>query len=331
MKSTHTLADVVAAIGQHHSFIVTSHARPDGDAVGSVLALFQVLTKLGKKVIPVLSDGVPLIYEPLPFADQVEHSAAIDGDASAAIILECDSVQRSRVLGLEGKFLINIDHHTSARPFADVNWFDCKACAVGEMVFKLAKALNVDITPEIATCLYTSVLTDTGSFAFPGTNEHTFALAQELVARGADAVRIAHQVYFSNPTSKMRLLGCALSKLHREGTLAWMYVTNEDMERSGALEEDCEGLVNYALGIAGVEVAVFFREIPGDRYRVSLRSKGAVNVSPVAEQFGGGGHECASGCALPGPLSVAIERILAQFRMGVTGAGSSDATESHAK
>jgi phosphoesterase RecJ-like protein len=140
-------------------------------------------------------------------------------------------------------------------------------------------------------------------------------LAQELVRAGADPVAIAQNVYFSNPTSKMRLLGAALNNLHRDGALAWMYVTRADMERTGALEEHSEGLVNYALALEGVEVALFFREMPDHRYRVSLRSKGAVNVAAIAEKFGGGGHECASGCSMDGPLSVAIERVLAQLRM----------------
>jgi len=126
-------------------------------------------------------------------------------------------------------------------------------------------------------------------------------------------VDIAHHVYFSNPTSKMRLLGTALSNLHREGALAYMHISTAEMERSGGLEEDCEGLVNYALSIQGVEVALFFRELADGRYRVSLRSKGQVNVATVAEQFGGGGHACASGCAVSGPLSRSLELILAQL------------------
>ncbi len=146
------------------------------------------------------------------------------------------------------------------------------------------------------------MLTDTGSFCFHGTTERTFALAQELVRCGADPVRIAHNVYFSTQLSKMRLLGAALSSLHRDGSLAWMHVDRDTMERCEASDEDCEGLVNYALAIGGIEVALFFREQPDGRFRVSLRSKGAVNVAAVAEAFGGGGHECASGCAVDGPL-----------------------------
>jgi phosphoesterase RecJ-like protein len=150
---------------------------------------------------------------------------------------------------------------------------------------------------------------------FEGTNDRAFALARELVLAGADPAHCARNVYFAHSTAKMRLLGAALSNLHREGPLAWIYVTQEQMEQVHAREEDCEGLVNYALSIQDVEVAAFFRELPGGRYRVSLRSKGALNVATVAEQFGGGGHECASGCSLDGPLPVAVARVLAQLQL----------------
>src|SRR5215469_3699882 len=309
------LNEVLNQIGRRQSFILTSHARPDGDAVGSALACCQILRSMGKQANVVLSDGVPGIYGPLPFSDTVLRNTEQAPDAEAAIILECDSVQRTRLTGLERHYLINIDHHETARPFGDVNWIDPDACATAEMIFRLAREAGVKISPEVATCLYTAVLTDTGSFCFTGTNERTFALAQELVRAGADPVKIAHNVYFSTQLSKMRLLGAALSSLHRDGSLAWMHVSHKTMERCESQEEDCEGLVNYALAIHGIEVALFFREQADGRFRVSLRSKGAVNVAKVAESFGGGGHECASGCAIEGPLSVATERMIAQLRI----------------
>src|SRR5580692_377275 len=308
------LEDVLRQIGQHERFVLTSHARPDGDAVGSALACCQVLRAMGKQADVVLHDGVPRIYRSLPFADEVVQSSRVTGSYEAAIILECDSIHRTRLEGLEDRFLISIDHHVSGRPFANVNWIDPKAVATAEMVFRLAREAGVKFSPEIATCLYTAVLTDTGSFMFEGTNEHTFALARELVLAGADPSHCARNVYFGHSTAKMRLLGAALSNLHREGSLAWISVSQEQMERFAAKEEDCEGLVNYALSIQDVEVAVFFREIPDGRYRVSLRSKGQLDVAAVAEQFGGGGHACASGCSLDGPLSVAVARIMAQLR-----------------
>src|SRR5581483_3380414 len=225
-----------------------------------------------------------------------------------------DSIQRTRLNGLEEKFLISIDHHLSGRPFAHVNWIDPAACATGELIYRLAREAGVRISPEIATCLYTAVLTDTGSFMFEGTNEHTFALARELVLAGANPAACARNIYFSPPTSKMRLLGAALSQLHREGSLAWIWVTRQQMDHAGATAEDCEGLVNYALALHGVEAAASFRELADGPYRVTLRSKGKLNVANVAERFGGGGHRCASGCSLDGPLSVAVARVLAQLR-----------------
>ena len=183
-------------------------------------------------------------------------------------------------------------------------------------VLLLAAAAHVPIESGVATCLYTALMTDTGSFMFQGTSPATFALARELVLAGADPARCARNIYFAHSTAKMRLLGAALTNLHREGRLAWIWVTQEQMERCGAIEEDCEGLVNYALSIQDVEAAAFFRELPDHRYRVSLRSKGGLNVAAVAEQFGGGGHTCAGGCSIDGPLSVAAARILAQMKVG---------------
>jgi phosphoesterase RecJ-like protein len=308
------LEQVLHHIKEHRHFLVTSHTRPDGDAVGSSLAMAQVLRKMGKTAQVVLGDAVPVIYRPLPHADTILHTSSVNGHYDAAVILECDSLVRTRLQGLEGHFLISIDHHATSKPFANVNWIDPGACAVAEMVFRLACAAGVKITPDIATCLYAAVLTDTGSFCFSPTNAQTFDLAKSLVEYGADPARIAQSIYFSTPTSKMRLLGAALSSLHREGSMAWMWVTRQDMDRCGALDEDCEGLVNYALSIAGVEVAVFFREIADDRVRVSIRSKGAVNVAGLAEKFGGGGHECASGFSTPGPLSAAEKLVLGELR-----------------
>jgi len=308
------LDDVLKTVDENQRFVLTSHARPDGDAIGSVLACGAVLRQLGKTADVVLSDGVPVIYKPLPFADDVIHARAVSGKYEAAVILECDSLQRTRLADLDKYFLVNIDHHQSGKPFANVNWIDPSACATAEMIYKLSREAGVKLTPQMATCLYTAVLTDTGSFSYAGTNPNTFALAEELVRAGADPVRIAQSVYFSNPTSKMRLLGAALSTLEREGKLTWMHVTQQVMQKFDALEEDCEGLVNYALGIAGVEVAAFFREIEGGRWRVSLRSKGNVPVRPIAESLGGGGHDCASGFSLQGSLDEVSEQVLARLR-----------------
>jgi bifunctional oligoribonuclease and PAP phosphatase NrnA len=310
------LQDVLQQIERRDRFVLTSHARPDGDAIGSALACCQLLRAMGKQADVVLRDGVPRIYRALPFADQVLQANSVNGDYEAAIILECDSVHRTRLEGLETRFLINIDHHVSGRPFANVNWIDPHAVATAEMVSRLAREAGAPFSPEIATCLYTALMTDTGSFMFQGTNQHTFALARELVLAGADPSHCARNIYFAHSVAKLRLLGEALRNLKTEGPIGWTWVTQEQMDRCKAKEEDCEGLVNYVLSIGEVEVAVFFRELAGGRCRVSMRSKGKLDVARVAACFGGGGHECASGCSLEGPLAAAVHQVLGLLHGG---------------
>jgi phosphoesterase RecJ-like protein len=307
------LEQVLRSIHDHSSFLVTSHTRPDGDAIGSVLATRELLCRMGKHVDAVMHDPVPVIYKPLPYSDAIEQVQHVNGNHEVAVILECDSVQRTGIGGLDScdRMLVNIDHHNSAREFAHVNWIQRDACATAEMIFNLTKAAGVELSREMATCLYTAVLTDTGSFCFFGTNERTFALAEELVRAGADPAAIAHDVYFATPEAKMRLLGYALQTMQRRDDLMWMYVTQEHMRGSGAREENCEGLVNYALSIEGIQTALFFRELPNGRFRVSLRSKGNIDVACIAEKFGGGGHRCASGCSVEGPLSRAVDEFVA--------------------
>jgi phosphoesterase RecJ-like protein len=308
------LREVLDQIGRRQRFVLTSHVRPDGDAVGSVLACYALLQQMGKQAKMVMRDPVPGPYRVLPFADAVIQAPYVEEGFEAAIILECDCVQRTALQGLDGPFLINIDHHHSGRPFAHVNWIDPQACATAELIFRLAREAGVPLSPEIATCLYAAVLADTGAFSHCGTNADTFALARELVLAGADPAAIAQETYFSTSAAKMRLLGIALSRLQQDGWLAWMYVRGNDLERCQATEDDCIGMVNFALGVNEVEVAVLFRELADGRWHASLRSKGKINVAEIAERFGGGGHYSASGCSLPGSLSSVSETVLGPLR-----------------
>jgi phosphoesterase RecJ-like protein len=306
----------------HSRFLITSHARPDGDAIGSVLALAEVLEQLGRECVVVLADEVPVIYRTMPNLSRIRFTTdarEVEPDLNIpAVLLECDGIPRTGLAGLEGRCLINIDHHASGRPFGALNWIDENACAVAAMVYRLALAAEVEITPTMATCLYTAIISDTGSFTYSSTTTETFALAHDLAAHGANPGQIARDIYFSNPESKIRLLGTALCNLRTEGPLAWSWVTTRDMDQAGAGAEDCEGVVNYLISIAGVESAVFLRQLPEvDRYRLSIRSKGKIDVARVAETFGGGGHRSASGCTLDGPLPLATERILTQLKMGL--------------
>jgi phosphoesterase RecJ-like protein len=296
-------------------FLITSHARPDGDAVGSALALAEILQQLGCETQVIMSDPAPYIYRSLPGVETITVATTAGDDDTPAIILECDSTERTGLKGLDSRLLINIDHHASGRHYGTLNWIDEHACAVAEMVYRIAVAAKVEITPSMATCLYAAILSDTGSFTYPSTTASTFEVAHHLAERGASPSLIARNLYFTNPESKIRLLAVALSNMKLDGQVAWSWVTDAEIERAGATAEDCEGVVNYLIGIAGIESAVFLREVaPGGEFRLSIRSKGKVDVAKVAEFFGGGGHRSASGCTLEGPLDVATERILGQLR-----------------
>jgi phosphoesterase RecJ-like protein len=298
-------------------FLVCSHSLPDGDAVGSMLAMGMLLEQLGKHADLVTAEQVPKIHRGLPGADGIRTAKDVQGPYDAVILLECDGLDRVRLGGLDQFFLVNIDHHASGREFGNLNWIDREAASVGELVYRLVNAAGGKITPQMATCLYTTVLTDTGGFCYGSTRASTFAWAHELVLAGADPIRIAQNVYFSTSVSRMLLLGIALGNLKREGRLAWLWVTHQDLVRSCAADEDCEGIVNFALCVSGVEAAVFLRELPEQRIRLSLRSRGRVNVAAIAERLGGGGHESAAGCMLPGTLASATDEILTQLRLGV--------------
>jgi len=311
------IARILEVLRQGEQFLVCSHARPDGDAIGSMLAMGMFLEQLGKRAELLSADPVPNIYRGLAGSEGIRTVECVSGSYDAAIVLECDGLERTGLRGLEEFFLVNIDHHASGRQFGQLNWIDRYAASVGEMVYRLAKAAGATITPEMATCLYTTVLTDTGGFCYGSTQASTFALARELVLAGADPIRIAQNVYFSSPASKLLLLGAALGNLKREGRLAWLWVTQQDMVRTCAAEEDCEGVVNFALAVSGVEAAVFLRELPERRIRLSIRSKGRVNVAAIAGRLGGGGHKSAAGCTLEGPLARALDEILAQLRPSV--------------
>jgi len=308
------MAAILKVMREGERFLVCSHSGPDGDAVGSMLAVGMLLEAMGKRADLMSADRVPVVHRALPGVEKIEVGLRVHGPYDAVILLECDGVERTRLQGLEKFFQINIDHHASGVEFADLNWIDNEAACVGEMVYRLFKAAEIALTAEAATCIYTTVLTDTGGFLYGGTRASTFELARELTVAGADPIRIAQQVYFSMPMSKLLLLGAALRNLHREGRLAWLSITHQDMVRSCAVEEDCEGIVNYALSIAEVEIAVFLRQLEEPRVRVSLRSKGRINVAAIAERLGGGGHENAAGCTLEGPLERAKEQIVGELR-----------------
>ena len=310
------LEQVLQFIQSHDGFAITSHIRPDGDALGSELALLLTLEAAGKKAVVLNRDPMPERYLTLPGADRVRITDRVDGEYAGVFILECGSLERTGLQGMDGQTLVNVDHHHSSESYASVNWIDESACAVGEMVYRIAKGLGIAITPAIATNIYTAVVTDTGSFQFPSTTAETFRMAAELADCGADVSAIARNVFYSNPLTKVNSMMVMLNrmKLDCEQRLVWTAITREDMVRHNCMEDDVEGLVNFPLTISGVDVAVFFRELETGAFRVSMRSKNTIDVCAIASEFGGGGHRNAAGCTLTGPLEPARDAVLSRVK-----------------
>ena len=306
------LSQVVELIESKRRFAITSHIRPDGDSLGSSLGLFWLLRALEKDVEVVMRDPVPHAYQKLPGSELVRVTPSVDRPYDAVFVIECSDVSRPGLVDLEKQFVVNIDHHSTTALFGDINWIDSTASAVGEMIYNLCKAIGVRVTKEIAECVYTALLTDTGSFHYSNTTERTFKVASELVRAGVKPARIAQAVFSSYPWSKIELLGEVLSTARRDrsGRVAWMRQTLEMQERIGATDEDGDGFVNYPLQVAEVEAVALLKECAPGAYRVSLRSKGDINVARIAERFGGGGHRNAAGCTLEGDWDEAEANIV---------------------
>jgi phosphoesterase RecJ-like protein len=299
-----SLNNVVAAIRERQSFVLTSHARPDGDAIGSQMALGLALESLGKTVRWVDHDPAPAPYRHFPAVDRIEVSSTFDGDVDAVIVMECNVLARPEVGGLEGRFVINIDHHGGNTMYGDVNWFDETACAVCEMTAEIIDGLGVKWTPEIATHLYLGISTDTGSFRHANITARTFDICRRISETGVNAAELARQIYDSFSLGRVKLTGEMLHamELHHDQRIAILYYDDDLLKKCGATTDDTDGLVNIPLGAKSVDaVALIKKQSTGD-FRVSLRSKGDVDVRQVAQKYNGGGHKQAAGCNMTGTL-----------------------------
>ncbi len=316
------LSQVIELIEKHERFAVTSHIRPDGDSLGSSLALCWILRGLGKDAEVIMCDQVPHAYAKLPGADDVRVVPDVAHSYDAVFVIECSDVTRPGLPKLKDQFVVNIDHHSTTALFGNVNWIDSTAAAVGEMIYNLAKAIGARITPELASCVYAALLTDTGSFHFSNTTERTFKIASELVRHGAQPAKLSQAIFYSHPYGKVKLVGAVLATLQRDesGRIAWITMTRDAMSESGASEEDTDGIINYPLTIGEVEAAAFFRELPNSTYRISLRSKNRVNVARVAEQFGGGGHCNAAGFTIVANYDDLTREVIAKLKEAVAAA-----------
>jgi phosphoesterase RecJ-like protein len=312
-----SLPEIIRFVRDHHYFLVTSHARPDGDALGSALGLALGLRSIGKKVDVVNHDPHPSTYEELPGIGGILVSDCVPHyDYDGAFVLECGEVERPELEGLEKLRVVNIDHHVTNREFGELNWNDVSAGAVGEMVYRLLREAGIAVDAAIATNLYIALFTDTGSFQYKGTTAATLEIAADLVRAGADPTFAARIIYNNNPYEKLRLLAAVLSTLQRDvsGRIAWICLTEAMLRESGARKADTEGLVNYPLTVGEIQTVAFIREAGNGFFRISLRSKGNIDVAAVAQRFGGGGHVNASGFELRGAYEDVLRRVLDQLR-----------------
>ena len=237
-----------------------------------------------------------------PGVPDIQIADRVDGDFDAAIIMECGDLARTGVAGLERFFVINIDHHPGNTGYGQLNWFDAAAAACGEMVFDLVRALGVPLTREIATHIYLAILTDTGSFHYSSISPRTFDICREALEAGVDPVLVARNVYDSNNMGRLKLFGAVLSAMQIDATgrIAIVYLDHEMARAAGGTYEDTEGLINLPLTVKEIQAVVFFKQDEGDEYRVSMRSKGDIDIGAVAKEFGGGGHKNAAGCTVTG-------------------------------
>lgn len=313
------LSQVVELIETKSSFAITTHIRPDGDGVGSSLGLCWLLRSLGKTAEVIVHGDVPISYRALPGADEIRDVKVIDRKYDAIFIMECSDLERPGIAGLENEFTVNIDHHATSAHFGTINWIDSTASAVGEMIYNLCKAIGGRITKEIAECVYMALVADTGSFHFPNTTDRTLKVASELVKVGVKPAQISEAVYNNYPWSRIELMRQVLATVKRDesGRVAWMRQTLKMKEDSGAVDGDNNGFVNIPLAARDVVAVVYSREVGPNEFRVSLRSKGDINVAKVAEKFGGGGHKNAAGCGAEGDWDEREREIVAAMMSAV--------------
>jgi phosphoesterase RecJ-like protein len=319
-RKIQALAD---AIRRHDACVVLTHVDPDGDALGSMLGLALGLERTGLRAFPVCADPVPAIYRFLPGAERI--AAELPAQPTMlAIAVDADGLERlgTIALGLERACtIIDIDHHATEKAFGRLRWVDPRASAAGEMIYRLLAAMGVPPDPDIATCLYTAILSDTGRFCYANTTPRALRISADLVRAGADPARVYREVYESKSFSATKLLGLALGRMQQtlDGRIVFSTLTQQDFRAAGSAADETEGIVDHLRAVRGAHAAALFTELPDGAVKVSLRSQGRTNVGEVALHFGGGGHVNAAGCTLPGPPQQAQQRMLDALSRALAG------------
>ena len=306
---------VAERIRRGTTFLITSHRNPDGDALGSGLALQGLIRKMGKNARVIVRDGFGKPLYNIPGAEEVTISDTLPADYpeayDAVFTMECPEVERTGYPVLPGP-VVNIDHHLGNTMYGEINYLDVEAPSVGEMVLQMNRShLGIDLDREIAIAMYVSLATDTGFFRYHNTTLRTFEAAAELVRHGVVPGDVSLWINESVTRGSIQLLGLCLTtlELHGGGRIDTVELPQRFFDEAGAAPEDTEGIVNYGRNIEGVQVSALLKEA-GSATRVSLRAKPGTDVQKVAALFGGGGHAAASGCTIPMPLPEAKEKLL---------------------
>ena len=315
------LNTIVEIIRANQRFVIASHARPDGDSIGSELAAAYALRALGKQVTVVNADPASGPLMQFPGVPDIQITDELTEPFDVSIIMECSDLARTGVRGLDRGIVINIDHHPGNTAYGHVNWFDASAAACGEMVFDLVRALGVPLTHEIATHIYLAILTDTGSFHYSHITPRTFAISGQALEAGVDPVLVARNVYDSNNMGRLKLFGAVLGAMQIDpsGRIAIVYVDHEMARAAGGTYEDTEGLINLPLTVKEIEAVIFFKQIEGEEYRVSMRSKGDIDIGSIAKAFGGGGHKNAAGFSITGPIDALQRTFIEKIEQAIDG------------
>lgn len=307
--------NITAALKGCASILISGHKSPDGDTLGSQLGLMLALEAMGKTVTAHNLDPVPEIYRFLPHAGRIRVGKPVQGRYDAHIVVDADPPRT----GLFDKIypadvLINIDHHITNPCEWPLTWLDQDASAAGEMIVKLIRELGVRIDRDMALCLYTAIVTDTGSFRYSNTSAESLRISASLIELGADPWIVSENVYESYAYRRLKLLGAVLSNMERggDGRTAWVVVTDDLYQKTGTSAEDTDNFVNFVRSVKGVEVAVLFRQTGSEQYKISMRSKGRVDLSELATSFGGGGHRNAAGGILEGTIENIKKRVISE-------------------